>query len=208
MDSLPVHVQHNAMVTALAKPGATIAAEMTAEDAHLLHMAVGVAGEAGELVEALLLRRALHLPIDLEHVTEELGDGEFYLTGLRQGLGVSRIGLLLSYRPSAEVSQLIQTAAGPDALSCIYVVQANHLLDAIKKKVIYRKKLDLERVLVLLANIDEVLTAVRLSLNISYDQTLEHNINKLLTGDKARFKDGSYSDEAAQARVDKEGAQQ
>ena len=37
----------------------------------------------------------------------------------------------------------------------------------------------------------------------SDEEALEHNMNKLLKGDNARYKDGGYSDEAAQARRDK-----
>lgn len=41
------------MVLVLAKPGADIVATLTSEDAHLLHMAVGISGEAGELLDAV-----------------------------------------------------------------------------------------------------------------------------------------------------------
>jgi hypothetical protein len=41
------------MVKVLAKPGADIVASLTPETAHLLHMAVGVSGEAGELLDAV-----------------------------------------------------------------------------------------------------------------------------------------------------------
>ena len=40
-------IVYSDMVAALAKKGEVIAAELTAEDAHLLHMVVGVSGEAG-----------------------------------------------------------------------------------------------------------------------------------------------------------------
>ena len=38
-------IVYSDMVAALAKKGEVIAAELTAEDAHLLHMVVGVSGE-------------------------------------------------------------------------------------------------------------------------------------------------------------------
>jgi NTP pyrophosphatase (non-canonical NTP hydrolase) len=41
------------MVKALVKSGEVIANEMTGSNAHLLHMAVGIAGEAGELLDAI-----------------------------------------------------------------------------------------------------------------------------------------------------------
>lgn len=78
------------MVRELAKSGKTIAEEMSAEDAHMLHMAVGVSGESGELLDAIKRRVIYRKELDLENVIEELGDLEFYMEGLRQGLGLTR----------------------------------------------------------------------------------------------------------------------
>jgi NTP pyrophosphatase (non-canonical NTP hydrolase) len=78
------------MVAGLAKPGAEIVATLTAEDAHQLHMAVGIAGEAGELLDAVKKAAIYRKPIDRANVVEELGDLEFYMEGLRQGLGITR----------------------------------------------------------------------------------------------------------------------
>jgi len=83
-------INHSDMVKALAKSGATIAQELTAEDAHILHMAVGVSGEAGELLDAIKKAAIYRKDIDRENVIEELGDLEFYMEGLRQGLGITR----------------------------------------------------------------------------------------------------------------------
>ena len=84
-----IHLVHN-----LTKPGAEIAATLTATEAHLLHMALGVSGECGELVDAIKKAAIYKKPLDRANVIEELGDLEFYLEGLRQGLGISR-GLTL-----------------------------------------------------------------------------------------------------------------
>lgn len=81
---------HSQMVSGLAKDGATIAAELSPENAHLLHMAVGIAGEAGELLDAVKKAAIYNKPIDLVNVVEELGDLEFYMQGLRQGLDITR----------------------------------------------------------------------------------------------------------------------
>lgn len=85
-----MNVTHPELVAALAKPGADIVATLTAEDAHSLHMAVGIAGEAGELVDAVKKAAIYRKPIDRANVVEELGDLEFYMEGLRQGLGITR----------------------------------------------------------------------------------------------------------------------
>lgn len=81
---------HSDLVSKLAKSGETIASEMTAENAHLLHMILGAAGETGELLDAIKKTVIYQKPLDIENVVEELGDVEFYLEGLRQGLGITR----------------------------------------------------------------------------------------------------------------------
>lgn len=83
-------IVYSDMVAALTKKGEVIAAELTAKDAHLLHMVVGVSGEAGELLDAVKKAVIYRKPLDRENVIEELGDLEFYMEGLRQGLGITR----------------------------------------------------------------------------------------------------------------------
>lgn len=83
-------ISHSDMVKVLAKPGEQITEELTAEDAHLMHMAIGISGEAGELLDAIKKQVIYRKELDLENVIEELGDLEFYMEGLRQGLGISR----------------------------------------------------------------------------------------------------------------------
>lgn len=83
-------ITHPELVTALAKPGADIVATLTPEDAHALHMAVGISGESGELLDAIKKAAIYRKPIDRANVIEELGDLEFYMEGLRQGLGITR----------------------------------------------------------------------------------------------------------------------
>lgn len=78
------------MVQRLAKPGENILQSMTPGQAHLLHMAIGICGEAGELIDAIKKNVIYGKPLDFANVIEELGDIEFYLEGFRQGLGLSR----------------------------------------------------------------------------------------------------------------------
>lgn len=83
-------INHADMVRALCKPGDQIAEEITGSDAHQLHMAVGISGEAGELLDAIKKAVIYRKPLDRQNAVEELGDLEFYLEGLRRGLGVTR----------------------------------------------------------------------------------------------------------------------
>lgn len=119
------NVKHADMVTALKKPGQDIADSFNDQTADLLHMAIGISGEAGELLDAIKKNTVYQKVLDRENVIEELGDLEFYMEGLRQNLNISR------------------------------------------------------------------------------EETLQGNIKKLLTGEKARYKLGKYTDEQAKARADK-----
>ena len=83
-------ITHSDMVAVLVKPGHKIISEMNADDAHLMHMAIGVSGESGELLDAIKKRVIYRKELDVENVIEELGDLEFYLEGIRQALGISR----------------------------------------------------------------------------------------------------------------------
>ena len=85
-----VTVNYADMVKALAKPGHAIVEELTADKAHALHMAVGISGEAGELLDAIKKHVIYGKPMDWVNVVEELGDLEFYMEGLRQLVGVTR----------------------------------------------------------------------------------------------------------------------
>lgn len=83
-------ISHEEMVKVLAKPGQDILKEMTPEQMHWVHMAIGISGEAGELLDAVKKAAVYQKPLDLMNVVEELGDLEFYMEGLRSALGVTR----------------------------------------------------------------------------------------------------------------------
>ena len=87
---ISLNARHKSMVKDLVKDGATIADEMTPDSAHILHMSVGVAGEAGELLDAIKKAVIYQKELDRENVIEELGDLEFYIEGLRESLNITR----------------------------------------------------------------------------------------------------------------------
>lgn len=68
-------------VAALAKPMAT-------PMDNILHMAVGLAGEAGELLDAVKKGWAYNKPLDFANMIEELGDALFYIQGMLNFLGL------------------------------------------------------------------------------------------------------------------------
>lgn len=77
-------------VMSKAKPWHDIVDKMTPHRAHLLHMSVGIAGEACELLDAIKKAIIYNKGLDRVNVIEELGDLEFFMAGLRNELDISR----------------------------------------------------------------------------------------------------------------------
>lgn len=96
-------LNHAEVVRSRRKPPEAIIHDLTAKNADLLHMAVGVAGEAGELLDAIKKAAIYGKPLDRDNVIEELGDLEFYMRGIRQILNLSRDQCL-----SANICKLTQ----------------------------------------------------------------------------------------------------
>lgn len=93
----------------------------------------------------------------------------------------------------------------PDEIHCWHMGtgisgESGELLDAIKKHVIYKRKIDLENVIEELGDLEFYMEGLRQKLGITREETLRHNISKLLT----RYHSGNYSNEQAQDRADKE----
>ncbi len=57
---------------------------ITEDEAHNWHMAIGMFGEAGELLDAVKKSTVYRKELDLANVVEELGDFEFYFEGFKQ----------------------------------------------------------------------------------------------------------------------------
>ena len=58
-------------------------------DDNLAHASLGIAGEAGEIVDAVKKLWAYDKPLDVDNVVEEAGDLLFYLLALLDMVGVS-----------------------------------------------------------------------------------------------------------------------
>jgi len=85
-----LELDHADLVAKLAKPGQEIADNIDANEAHLIHMVLGISGEAGELLDAVKKSAIYKKTLDRPNVIEELGDLEFYMQGLRSALGITR----------------------------------------------------------------------------------------------------------------------
>jgi NTP pyrophosphatase (non-canonical NTP hydrolase) len=78
------------MVRRLNKPAREIWEKLQPVDVDLIHAAMGLAGEAGEVLD--LIKKVTingHL-LDVEKLVKELGDIEFYMERMRQILDISR----------------------------------------------------------------------------------------------------------------------
>lgn len=78
-----IEEEHALMVERLAKPGEAILATLQIEEADLLHMGFLLAGEVGELLDAMKRHIIYQKPMDRENIVEELGDIEFALSHIR-----------------------------------------------------------------------------------------------------------------------------
>jgi len=79
---------HREFVRKLCKAGSVIAEELTPEDCHRLHMAVGISGEAGELLDAIKKATIYRKQLDIANIVEECGDLLFYISGMLDSIGV------------------------------------------------------------------------------------------------------------------------
>lgn len=169
---------HARMVTALAKSPADMQDLSTPWKWALIHAAIGIAGELGEFDNAVDAS---------EHMLEEAGDTLFYCRDFRHVLD------LPSFSPVLVLTRGLTALNGA-------------VLDHAKRLTIYNYEMDDTRRAGLLDLVDEIESYISVKLenaNYTRQDALEHNITKLLTGPEARFKEGSYTDLAAQLRSDK-----
>jgi NTP pyrophosphatase (non-canonical NTP hydrolase) len=68
----------------------TLFKKMGTHEASCMHAAIGIAGEGGELLDAIKKVWIYNRILDVSNVVEELGDLEFYMEALRGLVGVTR----------------------------------------------------------------------------------------------------------------------
>ena len=56
--------------------------DLGSEKMNLAHMAMGISGEAGEVLDIVKKHFAYNKPLDTAHLLEEIGDCVFYISGL------------------------------------------------------------------------------------------------------------------------------
>jgi hypothetical protein len=144
------------------------------ENLSVCHIAMGLAGELGELFA------------DNCDELEEFGDYEFYLQAA-----------LNHYNLTHNHIYPTNFIAGIDDYEFVY--WTGQLIDCIKREYIYNKSRELDRIKECLSMITCYLTDQYFGMETSKQEILQANAEKL----EKRYAGLYYSDEAAQARADK-----
>ena len=97
------------------------------------------------------------------------------------------------------INSLTRSKAHLWHMSSALAYEAGELGDAFKKHIVYEKELDMENVIEELGDLEFYMRAIRDSLGITREETLQHNLDKL----GKRYSKGSYSNKSAQERADK-----
>lgn len=180
-----MNITHPQMVTQLGKDGGDLLKSLTAEKCHAWHMSSCIMGEVAELVEG-------NETGDVINIGEELGDIEFYMEGFRQGVNLSRETIVQMSIGLAHKDVSLGYAAG-------LVVEAANMFDAVKKWIIYEQNTDRVKLANAMARFEWYMSAFRGANGITYDQTIQANIEKL----GKRYPGFVYTNKAAQDRADK-----
>lgn len=83
-------MDYSTFVKNIFKPGEEIVEQFTPVKAEGIHAAVGVAGEAGEVLDLIKKVTFNNRTLDLDKLRNELGDVEYYLEALRQTYNITR----------------------------------------------------------------------------------------------------------------------
>lgn len=219
---------HRDTIVRLYKGGAVLKPQLTEFDIDILHAAVGIATEAGELMAAVLpavMWRSEHTTVstlsDVENIKEELGDHLFYEGALRVAAGLEYLGATVgppeAWASTPDVAIASSPGFGMDRalvrLVSLHAALAGDILDVVKRVVIYRKGFEdapadggpslKERLRQHLLDDCWAVTRIASAMGVTEAELRDGNVMKLEKGSKARYKDG-YSDEAAIAREDKQ----
>jgi hypothetical protein len=115
---------------------------------------------------------------DRNNMIEELGDIEFFAEGLRSVFDLTRTVVLAS-----EI-----------------LIEKIDFTDTIKKYVVYGKDIDLDELRSALLQVEFIAERYRFEYKITREETLQHCMKKL----NKRYSSGSFSNEQAQTRADKQ----
>lgn len=190
MDYTP---HYSSFVAGLFKPGADIHREVSHSDCALLHAALGIAGELGELTIADCNQ-------DRNDVLEQAGDLFFYCRATRNILELE-----FSSITTTSLHDIV-IAAGlsldKQGTTCeILSACASHVIDDLKRITIYRtayNKPELKQLNRRLGHLELIVAKILSQYNFTVEQCIQHNIDKLLD----RHPKGTFTNAAALAKAD------
>lgn len=201
-------MKYDEFVASKIKSGEVLLSGMSPGGMDMLHMAVGLSGEAGELLEAYHLFDSGIITELFENVKEEMGDLEFYSAGLVMLLPERFFsGETLAVYPEWYITWGHQQNKATIAKSMFELmrdsaiaiaISASRILDLVKKQVVYNKATTDAEIVSELQVLHDGLRVIRMVMGASRESILQGNMDKL----NKRYPAG-YSDKAAQERVDK-----
>jgi hypothetical protein len=186
------NISHSEMVAKLIKSGEVLKNEWVVRDFQLIHATIGIVGECGELLGGIDFAITNGGQLDRANLVEEFGDLEFYMENFRSILSISRFDVTTC----ETVCWIPPTVA---RIAAHILVYSTELLDQVKKTVIYRKEINRVAVIANLSKIEFLLEALRGKLEITREEALKANMDKLAI----RYEGFQYSNQQAQDRADK-----
>lgn len=222
---------HRQLIIDLFKGGEKVLPELTVSDANLLHAAIGITTEAGELQKAVLLaiRARQDNPnpkleanndlagLDIENMKEELGDHLFYEGALRIHAGMEDLYTDEEFEddafeeypslwPHANAPVVESTSGGRTRMGVLSTLVSMHVAYAadiadVVKKTVFYRK-KLNALTLRKLLIDDSWVTREIA---ALTRLCEHDIREANVAKlRTRYKDG-YTDRAAQDRADKKG---
>lgn len=160
----------------------------SADYAAAMHAAIGISGEVAELRAAT----------DRINILEELGDILFYIEGCCQQFPGFDLSVTRSPLPITRLNFNVLSAY--EALTNV----SGALLDAVKKGWVYNKLVNAALIEYALVDLIDITAKLIEGLGFTRLEVLDYNQQKLI-GPNGRYPDQKYTDQAAQARADKNG---
>lgn len=160
----------------------------------VMHAAIGISGEVGEIFEA-------HMEdvINMDNLKEEFGDLEFYMVALCQAADITEDNI------GAYVEMLLMQNPGRQYSLVALIKHSSDLLDSAKRCWVYGKTIEemrpklLEGLAHLILATDQMYNAAGFKVeDIYYENQVK------LIGKKGRFRNMVYSDAEARDRADKQ----
>lgn len=151
-----------------------------------VHMAMGLAGEIGELVECIGTELRAGEKVDKPHLREEIGDIYWYLANFANMRHI-------------EIPETLNVDIPVEECLEFLIIKICDLVDLVKKFLAYNRVLDKEKEVIVVCDIRLALLLIEKTYNLDGAQIRATNIIKLNDPDKGRYKAG-FSDEAANNR--------